>query len=388
MIIHFLVHDGVMEVGHTRAMMEVLRLMAKRDEVKKIKLICLHASTPEVLLPDNPEKLEITTLPGKNLKPFLIKSLFFQIYTWLFKKSLIRDEGPVITMGVCSFIGNIVNIQFYHQDWEKLYFKYNKGGWFKNLYKTIFLRYLSLCEDIYYRRKNLKFVFLSEFIAKSVSTRYQLNPNQSITAYSSVNFKEFLPPQNFSDEDQNILLSEMQQTYPILTGINSKLPILLFVGAFERKGLPFLLKHLPDNVNFIVVGKGEAHSSFKLPKRHDIFPIEYTTEIAKFYLLSDAFLFPTHYEPFGLVVTEAVASGTRVFVTADKVGASEIIQDLPGIDFINTNDEDVRLKEDLNRVEKLTSEKRIEWARQRQRQLSQYTWELCEQQWWQLITNE
>lgn len=385
MIIHFLVHDGVMEVGHTRAMMEVLRLMAKRDDVKKIKLICLHASSPQKLLPDNPEKLEIKTVPGKRLKPFMLKSLFFQAYTWIFKRQLITDEGPIITMGVCSFIGNMVNIQFYHQDWEKLYFKYNKGSLLKNLYKAILLRYLSLCEDFYYRRPGLKFVFLSQFIAKHVSERYQLRPEQYITAYSSVNFKEFLPPESFTQEKQRELLLSMQQTYPGLNKINPDLPILLFVGAFERKGLPFLLEHLPENVNFIVVGKGEAHSSFRLPQSESIFHIEYTTEIANFYLLADAFIFPTHYEPFGLVVTEAVASGTQVFVTADRVGASEIINDLPGIHFISTNDESSNLKEKLGGIEKLSCPQRLQWAAQRQKQLSHYTWELCEEQWWNLI---
>ncbi len=383
MKIHFLVHDGVMEVGHTRAMMEVLRALAKREEVEKIKLICLHASAAEVLLPDNPEKLEIKIIPGNGLKPFLLKSLFFQIYTWIFRKSLVDSTMPVITMGVCSFIGNIVNIQFYHQDWEKLYFKYNKGGALKNLYKSILLRYLSLCEDIYYKRRDLKFVFLSQFIARSLSSRYQIKEGQSIIAYSSVNFQEFLPPQDFN---RKLTLDELKNKYPVLKNLKENRPTLLFVGAFERKGLPYLMEELPDHVNFIIVGKGEAHSAFKVPKADNIFHIDYTTEIAQFYLIADAFIFPTHYEPFGLVVTEAVASGTQVFVAANRVGASEIVKGLPGVHFIEEN-LDYSLKAELSKIKRLDDKTRITWANQRREKLSQYTWELCEKGWWQILNS-
>ncbi len=384
MIIHFLVHDGVLEVGHTRAMMEVLRLLANKDEVKKIKLICLHGSSPEILIPDHPEKLEVITLPGKNLKPFMLKSLFFQFYTWFKKDQLITPEMPVITMGVCSFIGNIVNIQFYHQDWEQLYFKYNKGGWFKNLYKKIMLRYLSLCEDIYYKKANLKFGFLSQFIANNVSKRYQLNQRQFITAYSSVNFEEFLPPEGFSTQKLELLKAELTTSYPILKGLNPNRPTLLFVGAFERKGLPFLIESLPQNVNLIVVGKGEAHSAFELPKSDQIFAIDYTNEISKFYLLADAFIFPTYYEPFGLVVTEAVASGCQILVAKERVGASEIVGDMPGISMITDYSPD-KFRNQLSNIKALDIETRLKWSLLRKEALSHYTWQLCADQWWELI---
>ncbi len=383
MKIHFLVHDGVMEVGHTRAMMEVLRLLAKREEVSQIKLICLHASDPEILIPDNPEKLEIVTVPGNSLKPFILKSLFFQIYTWIYRKELVDKNMPIITMGVCSFIGNIVNIQFYHQDWEKLYFKYNRGGLFKNLYKAILLRYLSLCEDLYFKSKNLKFVFLSQFIAKSVSRRYQIADHQSTTAYSSVNFEEFLPPKEFDSDLQRDILGELKQKYPVLNSLKEDRPTLLFVGAFERKGLPFLVDKIPEGVNFIIVGKGEAHSSFMLPEKENFFHVEYTKEISKFYLIADAFIFPTHYEPFGLVVTEAVASGTRIFVSQERVGASEIVSGLPGVNFIKESE----LKNDLEKIEPLNAKTRVEWSNLRKDQLSKYTWELCESKWWKLINS-
>ena len=42
--------------------------------------------------------------------------------------------------------------------------------------------------------------------------------------------------------------------------------------------------------------------------------------------ISDAFVFPTVYEPFGLVITEAMACGLPV-VTSRCAGAAELIED-------------------------------------------------------------
>jgi glycosyltransferase involved in cell wall biosynthesis len=392
MVIHFLVHDGVLEVGHTRAMMEVLRVLARKKEVKKIKIICLHASPPEILLPENPEKLEIKIIPGHFLKPFILKSLFFQLYTWWFKKELIQERdretkqiNPIITMGVCSFIGHLVNIQFYHQEWEKLYFQYNQGPWFKTIYKKLLLRYLSLCEDYYYKKDKLKFVFLSQFICDLMKERYQLSAAQYQVAYSSVNFAEYSPSTHFDQKEKDQILIDLKSKYPPLSKLNPAYPTLLFVGAYERKGLPLLIENLPENLNLIIIGKGEAHSSFALPapehkKFEQIISLSYSNEISKFYLISDAFIFPTYFEPFGLVVTEAAASGCQIFVTKDRVGASEILEGMPGISFISSN-----LKNQLQSIGHLSLAQRMEWARERENKLGHLTWNECAEKWWQLI---
>lgn len=383
MKINFLVHDGILEVGHTRAMIEVLRILGAKEEVSKIRIICLHSDPVEKLFPENHDKVEIITVPGKGIKPFLLKSVFFQIYTYLNRKKLISESDQTITMGICSFIGNIVNIQFYHRDWEKLYFKYNQGPFYKNLYKFILLKYFNLCEDYYYQKKNLRFGFLSKFIEKLMIDRYRIEEKNFITAYSSVNFSEFLPPEDFNLEKQKDLLTELSNQYPGLKNLDPNRPTLLFVGAFERKGLPRLLRNLPKDVNLIVIGKGEAHGKFKLPQREGIFPISYTTEISKFYLIADAFVFPTVYEPFGLVVTEAVASGTQVLVTKEKVGASEIVGSMEGVSFIAQDDENFSMQ--LKALKKLTLDKRMEWSHLRKKELVSLTWFNCAESWWRLL---
>jgi UDP-glucose:(heptosyl)LPS alpha-1,3-glucosyltransferase len=57
--------------------------------------------------------------------------------------------------------------------------------------------------------------------------------------------------------------------------------------------------------------------------------IPFTEEIAKFYAAADAFLFPSTYDAFGMVVLEAMAMGTPVIVSR-RAGAAEVIE--PGHD--------------------------------------------------------
>jgi UDP-glucose:(heptosyl)LPS alpha-1,3-glucosyltransferase len=61
----------------------------------------------------------------------------------------------------------------------------------------------------------------------------------------------------------------------------------------------------------------------------------HSKQVERFFAAADAFVFPTVYDPFGLVVTEAMASGLPV-VTSRAAGAAELIT--PGVDGLVTDD--------------------------------------------------
>ncbi len=69
------------------------------------------------------------------------------------------------------------------------------------------------------------------------------------------------------------------------------------------------------------------------PKNLKIFPISFTREVYKFYALADTFVFPTIYEPFGLVLFEAMAMGLAIITKRSQVGASELLEGLPEVYF-------------------------------------------------------
>lgn len=350
----------------------------KPESIEKIRVICYTSASPEIIWPEHPEKIEIKYVPLKSLKPFILKSLFFQIYTWLFQGKLLQSNAKTITMGVCSFVGDIVNIQFSHKIWEELYFKFIPTPFFKRVYKKVLLRYLSICEKIYYSKEGLQFVFLSEFMAKELTKSFNIQEDNYSIAYSSADMAFFGPNQKNGRQDR---INYIKENYPQLKNLDEKKPVLLFVGAYERKGLPSIVEKVSNEINFIIIGKGERGSLFNLPDKENFFHIEFTKEINSFFNACDAFIFPTSFEPFGLVVLEAYASGMKVFVSEDRVGATEIIKGTEGVTLIEATDESIP------KVDILENNHRLANFEKRKAVLEKYNWQKCSDQWQKVLTS-
>ncbi|MBL7169818.1 MAG: glycosyltransferase family 4 protein [Candidatus Aenigmarchaeota archaeon] len=122
-------------------------------------------------------------------------------------------------------------------------------------------------------------------------------------------------------------------------GIDLKDTLILFVGnPFDRKGLEFVIKSLPKvnhkKIKLLVIGRKEVSDmsyynnlSKKLKVENKIKFIGLTPELNKYLASSDIFIFPTLYEPFGLVILEAMASGISV-ITSKYAGATELIDNM------------------------------------------------------------
>lgn len=110
-------------------------------------------------------------------------------------------------------------------------------------------------------------------------------------------------------------------------------PLLLFAGyEFHRKGLAQAVR--------AVAGLSEAHlwvsggddptdyvqMARELGANDRVHFLGHQADIAPWLRAADALVFPTHYEPFGLVVLEALACGTPV-IASRAAGAAELITD-------------------------------------------------------------
>jgi len=110
-------------------------------------------------------------------------------------------------------------------------------------------------------------------------------------------------------------------------------PRLLFVGAFERKGLDVAIRalaRLRHDAELVAVGGGD-HERYRrlaaalgIADRVTLEPPR--ADIAAVFAAADLFVFPTRYEPFGMVIGEALASGLPV-VTSGRAGAADLIRD-------------------------------------------------------------
>ena len=123
--------------------------------------------------------------------------------------------------------------------------------------------------------------------------------------------------------------TDARRTLRASLGLPESSRLALLVGALVRKGVEtaiWAVAALPDGVHLVAVGAGHhaAVASFaaraKLSDRvHIIAPV---ADIERFYAGADLMLLPSRYEPFGMVVAEAWASGLPT-VASGEVGAIE-----------------------------------------------------------------
>jgi len=118
-------------------------------------------------------------------------------------------------------------------------------------------------------------------------------------------------------------------------GVAEASALLLFVGGYwERKGVAQAIKALArmrsSDVILMVVGKGNTPRYRELARREGVekrvIIVGPTEESWKYYAASDVFLLPALYEPFGLVILEAMAAGLPVLVSGEA-GAAELVRD-------------------------------------------------------------
>lgn len=378
MILNIFVHDFSYSVGHSRAMIEVLRNINK-ERIESINIICFQSDNIKALFPESYQKFNIINVPLNFLFPFLLKSIFYQLYTQFFFRKKGDKKEINITMGICSFVGDIINVQFAHYLWAESYFKLTQNSFIKNIYKKFYFNYLNLCEKSYYSKNELKFVFLSKFMQDSFIKNFKIDSDKTFLAYSSAASNKFRP----SPKSRAEVFNGLKEKHSELLSIDHKKPTFLFVGAFERKGLTLTLDKIPNDANYIIIGKPERGSRLQIPSRKNIVHIPHTDNIQKFYQCFDTFVFPTLFEPFGLVIMEAAMCGMNLVISQKNVGASELLKEMEGVHFI-----DPFLDFSLSEFMKiLPDELRQERHEVRKEKLRNYTWKQCAKEWEKAINS-
>lgn len=141
-------------------------------------------------------------------------------------------------------------------------------------------------------------------------------------------------------------------------GLPEQVPLALFVGdiRINRKNLDTVLQALVEvpNLHLAVVGTIEGSPYPQLAEQLGLStrvhflgsPQNVVPELMK---SVDLFVFPSRYEPFGLVVIEAMASGLPV-ITAKTTGAAEIVTPECGVVLSDSEDKNA-LVQALNTLE-------------------------------------
>ncbi len=160
---------------------------------------------------------------------------------------------------------------------------------------------------------------------------------------------------------------------------------ILFVGRFNesRKGFKYLLRALPQvqerfpGARLIVVGSGDANRLLGEMGRHGVTGVEFVGFVshhdkARYLASCDVICFPsTRNESFGLVLTEAMASGKPIVATNIPGYASVVTHEREGL--LVPPQDDVELADALIRL-LADPDERARLGEQGRRTAAQYAW--------------
>jgi glycosyltransferase involved in cell wall biosynthesis len=325
------VHDLFYEIGHSNVTLNSLEYI-DGIESTDIKFVVFTSENRQKLFSKD-IKTHIHYVPFSNIKPVLVKVLWFQIYTFIY--SIIFDnQRTKLSVGMANLNCDISILHFIHEQWGDKYFKLIKPRGISLIYKKVFFSYLNICERIVFNFRRPKLITVSEFMKVFIKTRYAYQDQNIKTIHSGFDLARF----SSSGLDHKECLQKLISLHPEMKNFDSSRPTSLFIGAFERKGLSVILeqwKTVKPNSNLIIIGKSESGEAVIFEE--NTIHIPYTKEINLFYEISDYFLFPTIYEPFGMVIIEALIKGLHVYTTKENVGASEIILEMEGVTIVENN---------------------------------------------------
>lgn len=326
------VHDFKLEIGHSNSLIELIRHLPQgaQNNIDEIEVVSFTTTPLKDLFPEFKGKLHWRRVPCEGLKPVLFKAIFFQIWCWFYNTFLQTGSPLKMGIGISSLDVDAVSIQFIHHQWTKAGLTMERAHPLRLWYKRILFAYFEACESVLFKNRKVKFFSPAKFLTDYLKTKNIVL--ETATIYSGVNLSRFI----LEKKSKNEVLSDLKQRYPELATLSIEQPIYLFVGAYERKGIDEALSLLSKQVpgaQFIVIGSSSSGRQVQWPTNLKIVRIPFTREVPKFYALSDCFLFPTIYEPFGLVLFEAMAMGLTIVTRRKDVGASELLEGLPEVYF-------------------------------------------------------
>lgn len=363
----FYVHDLFYDIGHSNVSIDMINNLPNAQNTN-FHFVVFTADSKKTIFPKIHTNITYHMVPFSKIRIAFLKIAFYQLYSFFYSKFLDKSEIKV-SLGVANLNCDVSIIHFIHHQWNVVYFKNIRMNLIKWCYKKFFYAYLNLTEKVLFKIIKPKVITVSKFMEQFICSEFEYNPKNITTIHSGFDLSRF--QQNETDNLNT--LTGLKKSYPQLKHLDGSRPICLFVGAFERKGLPLLIRKWGDlkkKPQLIVIGKSEGDYQID-SKSSDLYYIAHTKEIDLFYDISDYFLFPTIYEPFGMVLIEAAMKGLSIITTRECVGATEVISSIPKIQIFD-NIDSFKLPETY---EKLTSISRSELIIERWKLLEKYSWE-------------
>jgi len=234
--------------------------------------------------------------------------------TWMAPKGF----DIIHSQGLCGLRHNVATAHFVQPVWLR---ELKNRGQSSSILSFVWKYIVSPLEGYALGHNCSKRVIaISKKVREDLVVEYGIKNNVDLV-YHGVDLERFHP-------DNRISFREMVRAK---WGVKEQDFIALFVGNLQ-KGAATAIRVISQIKDvFLVFISGSNSESLKqlainlgVSDRVRWFPL--SNEVEKHFSGADCFIFPTVYEPYGMVISEAMASGLPV-ITSKIAGASEIIED-------------------------------------------------------------
>ena len=196
----------------------------------------------------------------------------------------------------------------------------------------------------YRLRRYKRVIAVSELTRRELRGTYEVPDEDIVTIPEGVDVARFRP-----DETR-------RRAWRSRMGFDGDFVLLHVTTDFVRKGLRTIIRAMPSlsrNARLIVVGREDPapyqEEARRLGVADQITYVPYAEAIEDFYAGADVFVFPSHYEAFGLSVLEAMAAGLPTVCTR-SLGVAELLTDGNDAILVNRWDNPTELAEAVNRL--------------------------------------
>lgn len=259
----------------------------------------------------------------------LLEGISFALYSsnWL-KKYRSNFDLVQVYGGVTFAPGDVNTAQFVHSSWLRSPVHISRQN--RNLYGAYHWLYTKL--NAYWEKTAFQQAKVAIAVSKNIQEQLLALgvPKDKIEViFNGVDVEEFAP----GDVSRARL------------GLPENVTLALFVGDIRtnRKNLDTVLQALVEvrELHLAVVGSTEGSPYIELARElglaQRVHFLGYRLDVAQIMRGVDLFVFPSRYEPFGMVVSEAMATGLPV-ITSAATGAAEIMTPDCGMVLPNTED--------------------------------------------------
>jgi UDP-glucose:(heptosyl)LPS alpha-1,3-glucosyltransferase len=355
MRIALIVHDYHDHGGHARYVRELAHSFRDEHEVH------VFASVWEE---SDPRGITFHYVPS--IRWFALTGILSFILPATF---LIGSGFDVIhSQGLCGFRHHVNTAHFIEKAWlEELRKRGVKRGlsWFLRWFLVVPLEKLSLSAKF-----SSKVIAISKKNKDDLVQYYKMSPSDIHVIYHGVDIEKFHP-----DKKSGIGLRIRKNL-----GIKDDEIAAIFVGNLQKGILPLLQAMVTINQLKLVVVSGSDPSKYvelsdKIGISDRISWVPKSRDVQNYFAACDLFVFPTVYEPFGMVIFEAMASGLPV-LTSRSAGAAELVEDGQEgwllDDPWDSSELARKIKDAISNPKNL-----LEVGKRARQKVTRYTWEYC-----------